>query len=159
MSQVRCDGNYTENLLSVVGFKSEYETPGGVNLPKVTFVLCSDGVTRKQLVKGNDDMRQDSVMEQVFNVANQLLSKCQLTQHLSMRTYKVSRKQESFLVRVLTFECFYYSVRTKCDFSKESPNSNSTIIIVITLKSPKMSGRNLLHYGGGGGGGGPLRLN
>ena len=93
MSQVRCDGNYTENLLSVVGFKSEYETPGGVNLPKVTFVLCSDGVTRKQLVKGNDDMRQDSVMEQVFNVANQLLSKCQLTQHLSMRTYKVSQKQ------------------------------------------------------------------
>ena len=39
--------------------------------------------------QGNDDMRQDAVMEQVFNVANQLLSKNQLTQHLSMRTYKV----------------------------------------------------------------------
>ena len=39
--------------------------------------------------QGNDDMRQDAVMEQVFNVANQLLSKNQLTEHLSMRTYKV----------------------------------------------------------------------
>ena len=72
-----------------MGFNTEYQTPGGFNLPKVTFALCSDGVTWKQLVKGNDDMRQDAVMEQVFNVANQLLSKNQLTEHLSMRTYKV----------------------------------------------------------------------
>ena len=72
---VRCNSDYSTTPLSVVDFKSEFETPGGVVLPKVTFVLCSDGVNRKQLVKGNDDMRQDSVMEQMFDVMNQLLSR------------------------------------------------------------------------------------
>ena len=88
--QVRKNGDYSAcHFPTVVGFKSEFETPGGINVPKVTFVVCSDGLTRRQLVKGFDDMRQDSVMEQVFVLANQLLSRDPTTRNLRMRTYKV----------------------------------------------------------------------
>ena len=58
------------------------ETPGRFNLPNIPFALYSDGVTRKQLVKGNDVIRQNSVMEQIFNMTNQLFSKNMLSLRL-----------------------------------------------------------------------------
>ena len=73
--------HFFSNLICVVSFKIDSETSGGVDLPKFTVNLCLDGVTRKQLVKGNDDMRQNSMMGQVFNIANQLLSKNMLAYH------------------------------------------------------------------------------
>jgi len=44
-----------------------------------------------QLLKGKDDLRQDAVMQQLFNVVNRLLEKDDLTSHRDMRirTYKV----------------------------------------------------------------------
>lgn len=42
-------------------------------------------------MKGNDDIRQDAVMEQVFTLVNQLLARDERTRrrHLNIRTYKV----------------------------------------------------------------------
>ena len=40
--------NSFSNLISVVGFKMDSETPRGFDLPKVPFALYSDGVTRKR---------------------------------------------------------------------------------------------------------------
>jgi len=51
-------------------FEPYFETCGGVNLPKVVKAVGSDGVTRKHLVKGRDDLRQDAVMQQVLCAAN-----------------------------------------------------------------------------------------
>eukprot|EP00882_Tetradesmus_deserticola_P032872 GHRQ01037507.1.p2 GENE.GHRQ01037507.1~~GHRQ01037507.1.p2 ORF type:complete len:118 (+),score=53.93 GHRQ01037507.1:229-582(+) len=52
----------------------------------------SHGVLHKQLVKsGNDDLRQDAVMQQFFGLINDLLSSSASSQQrqLSLRTYRV----------------------------------------------------------------------
>ncbi|CAH3032263.1 unnamed protein product [Porites lobata] len=80
-----------DDLVHVVRFDSKFCLAGGVNLPKIIFCIGSDGVKRRQLVKGRDDLRQDAVMEQVFGMVNQLLIKNSETRKrkLKMRTYKV----------------------------------------------------------------------
>jgi ataxia telangiectasia mutated family protein len=64
---------------------------GGVNAPKKLLCHSSLGRQLPQLLKGKDDLRQDAVMQQLFNVVNRLLDKDDLTCHrqLNIRTYKV----------------------------------------------------------------------
>ncbi|XP_072119204.1 serine-protein kinase ATM isoform X1 [Mobula birostris] len=83
-------GKY-ENLLTVKSFKSQFRLAGGVNLPKIIDCVGSDGKERRQLVKGRDDLRQDAVMQQVFQMCNKLLEKNSETRKrkLTIRTYKV----------------------------------------------------------------------
>ncbi|KAK4844691.1 hypothetical protein QYF36_023299 [Acer negundo] len=64
----------------------------GINAPKVVECLGSDGCKYKQLAKsGNDDLRQDAVMEQVFGLVNTFLRNHRDTwkRRLGVRTYKV----------------------------------------------------------------------
>lgn len=64
----------------------------GINAPKVVECLGSDGKRYKQLAKsGNDDLRQDAVMEQLFDLVNSLLVRHRDTssRSLGIRTYKV----------------------------------------------------------------------
>ena len=64
----------------------------GISAPKIVTALGSDGVKYKQLVKGgNDDLRQDAIMEQVFAAVSSLLKLHRDTQqrNLGIRTYKV----------------------------------------------------------------------
>ncbi|XP_070172770.1 serine-protein kinase ATM [Polyergus mexicanus] len=87
---VRPSGNYD----NVVGIKAYQETcvfVGGVTAPKKVICVGTDGVQRRQLVKGKDDLRQDAVMQQVFTVMNTLLRTCKETKrrNLRIRTYKV----------------------------------------------------------------------
>lgn len=63
----------SNKLVKIVGFEKVFSLQGGINLPKVIWCQSSDGVTRRQLVKNRDDLRQDSVMQQVFSVVNLLL--------------------------------------------------------------------------------------
>ena len=56
-------------------------------------ITCIDskGVKHKQLVKsGNDDLRQDAVMQQFFGLVNYMLQADAKTRkrHLKIRTYK-----------------------------------------------------------------------
>eukprot|EP01126_Amoeba_proteus_P030658 TRINITY_DN30256_c0_g1_i1.p1 TRINITY_DN30256_c0_g1~~TRINITY_DN30256_c0_g1_i1.p1 ORF type:complete len:362 (+),score=73.07 TRINITY_DN30256_c0_g1_i1:57-1088(+) len=53
--------------------------------------MGSNGVTYKQLVKGDDDLRQDAVMQQMFNLVNTFLKEVASTRKrmLRIRTYKV----------------------------------------------------------------------
>lgn len=62
-----------------------------MNAPKKIICVGTDGVYRRQLVKGKDDLRQDAVMQQVFTVMNALLRTCKETKrrNLRIRTYKV----------------------------------------------------------------------
>ncbi|XP_019416969.1 PREDICTED: serine/threonine-protein kinase ATM isoform X2 [Lupinus angustifolius] len=64
----------------------------GINAPKVVECLGSDGCRYRQLAKsGNDDLRQDAVMEQFFGLVNTFLRNHQDTwkRRLGVRTYKV----------------------------------------------------------------------
>ncbi len=60
-------------------------------MPKIIECVGSDGKIYTQLVKSNDDLRQDAVMQQFFRMVNVLLAKNQETskRHLMVRTYKV----------------------------------------------------------------------
>ncbi|KAM9300934.1 serine-protein kinase ATM isoform 3-T5 [Morus bassanus] len=83
-------GRY-ENLVTIRSFKPEFRLAGGVNLPKIIDCVGSDGKERRQLVKGRDDLRQDAVMQQVFQMCNTLLQQNTETRKrkLTIRRYKV----------------------------------------------------------------------
>ncbi|RYO97250.1 hypothetical protein DL764_007350 [Monosporascus ibericus] len=64
----------------------------GVSAPKIITAIGSNGGRYKQLVKGgNDDLRQDAIMEQVFAAVSSVLKHHRSTQqrNLGIRTYKV----------------------------------------------------------------------
>ncbi|KAI0063978.1 hypothetical protein BV25DRAFT_1837166 [Artomyces pyxidatus] len=71
-----------------------YEVAGGVNWPKIVYCVGADGVKYKQLFKGegDDDLRQDAVMEQVFDIVHVVLQRDRETRrrNLSIRRYKTS---------------------------------------------------------------------
>jgi len=87
----------------VIGFEDDAQVPhvvsfditavlvGGINAPKKVSCRGSDGKEYTQLVKGNDDLRQDAVMEQLFDIANELLcaDADSAARNLHMRTYRV----------------------------------------------------------------------
>ncbi|KAL3883922.1 hypothetical protein ACJMK2_030148 [Sinanodonta woodiana] len=75
----------------IVKFMPTFKLAGGINLPKIIDCVGSDGRSRRQLVKGRDDLRQDAVMQQVFEMVNNLLQKETETRkrRLKIRTYKV----------------------------------------------------------------------
>ncbi|KAM4828046.1 serine-protein kinase ATM [Thomomys bottae] len=79
------------NLVTVQSFKTEFRLAGGLNLPKIIDCIGSDGKERRQLVKGRDDLRQDAVMQQVFQMCNTLLQRNTETRKrkLTICTYKV----------------------------------------------------------------------
>ncbi|XP_035183026.1 serine-protein kinase ATM isoform X2 [Oxyura jamaicensis] len=83
-------GRY-ENLVTIRSFKPEFHLAGGLNLPKIIDCVGSDGKERRQLVKGRDDLRQDAVMQQVFQMCNTLLQQNTETRKrkLAIRRYKV----------------------------------------------------------------------
>ncbi|KAL7280718.1 hypothetical protein ACG7TL_005660 [Trametes sanguinea] len=77
----------------IAGFKPKYTTAGGVNLPKIVECVGITSRSYKQLYKGEgeDDLRQDAVMEQVFDLVNVVLRRDRETarRNLSVRAYKV----------------------------------------------------------------------
>ncbi|KAJ2984709.1 hypothetical protein NUW58_g5918 [Xylaria curta] len=64
----------------------------GVSAPKIITIIGSNGERFKQLVKGgNDDLRQDAIMEQVFSAVSSVLKLHRATRQrdIGIRTYKV----------------------------------------------------------------------
>lgn len=80
-----------DDVVTVQGFEPTFKLAGGINLPKIIRCLGSDGLKRRQLVKGKDDLRQDAVMQQVFGLVNHLLAQNPETRQrqLHIRRYKV----------------------------------------------------------------------
>ncbi|XP_059060370.1 serine-protein kinase ATM-like [Achroia grisella] len=87
---IRNDCNYN-NLPTLASFDKNFELVGGINFPKKISCRSSDGSLKILLIKGKDDLRQDAVMQQVFNIVNTLLEKNAITSRnkLTIRTYKV----------------------------------------------------------------------
>ncbi|KAK7882898.1 hypothetical protein WMY93_029072 [Mugilogobius chulae] len=80
-----------DDIVTINGFLPQYHLAGGVNLPKIIDCVGSDGKSRRQLVKGQDDLRQDAVMQQVFSMCSMLLQRNTDTRKrkLNIRRYKV----------------------------------------------------------------------
>ncbi|KAF0686845.1 Aste57867_21373 [Aphanomyces stellatus] len=88
----RSDCDYS-NVPRVQSFDKEFTiADSGLHRPKIIFCYGSDGIRRKQLVKGNDDTRQDLVIEQAFEIINTFLNDDPNTRsrHLQIKTYKVT---------------------------------------------------------------------
>lgn len=87
---LRPDGNY-QNVPIVVKWESTMLVMGGLSHPKVLTAQASDGTRHKQLFKYNDDLRQDAIMEQVFEEVSKMLRhhKQARQRNLHVRTYKV----------------------------------------------------------------------
>ncbi|XP_017776533.1 PREDICTED: serine-protein kinase ATM [Nicrophorus vespilloides] len=77
------------NIVGIYKYDLEYNLVGGINAPKRIKCTGTDGIARRQLVKGKDDLRQDAVMQQVFEMLNELLAGNKETFNLRIRTYKI----------------------------------------------------------------------
>ncbi|EAW13128.1 DNA-binding protein kinase TEL1 [Aspergillus clavatus NRRL 1] len=89
--EIRLDCDYSD-VPKLVRYHPEFTVASGVSAPKIVTAVASDGHKYKQLFKGgNDDLRQDAIMEQVFEQVSSLLKDHQATQQrkLGIRTYKV----------------------------------------------------------------------
>ncbi|KAJ3512128.1 hypothetical protein NLJ89_g3702 [Agrocybe chaxingu] len=75
------------DFVSITGYLKKFFTAGGVNVPKICVCMGSDGKGYKQLFKGegSDDLRQDAVMEQVFDLVNNVLRRDRETRRRSLR--------------------------------------------------------------------------
>ncbi|PPQ64768.1 hypothetical protein CVT24_007854 [Panaeolus cyanescens] len=77
----------------ITRYDTVFRNAGGNSVPKIVTCVGSDGRKYKQLFKGegSDDLRQDAVMEQVFDLVNNILRRDQETRRrsLQVRDYKV----------------------------------------------------------------------
>nr|CAD7397997.1 unnamed protein product [Timema cristinae] len=83
-------GQYN-NIVGIHSFENKFEYLGGVTLPKKFTCTDTNGIKHALLVKGQDDLRQDAVMQQVFTIMNMLLRENKETnkRKLLIRTYKI----------------------------------------------------------------------
>jgi ataxia telangiectasia mutated family protein len=89
--QLRLDRDYT-NIPLVASYKEEIRIANGLSAPKVLVAIGTDGKEYRQLFKGgNDDLRQDAIMEQLFGEVSKMLQhhKTSRQRNLHIRTYKV----------------------------------------------------------------------
>lgn len=88
---VRISGDYRQSIVGISKWKSKYLLCAGINEPKRIECIGMNGRPYLQLLKGTDDLRQDSVMQQVFCIMNNLLSQSKVTKkdRLHIRTYIV----------------------------------------------------------------------
>ncbi|KAJ3578031.1 hypothetical protein NPX13_g2535 [Xylaria arbuscula] len=80
------------NIPLVTKLEPTMTIASGVSAPKIITIVGSNGERFKQLVKGgNDDLRQDAIMEQVFAAVSSVLKLHRSTRqrNLGIRTYKV----------------------------------------------------------------------
>ncbi|KAF5383511.1 hypothetical protein D9615_003617 [Tricholomella constricta] len=74
-------------------YESAFKIANGNGVPKINTCIGTDGVKYTQLFKGEggDDLRQDAVMEQVFELVNGILHRDRDTRRrlLNVRDYKV----------------------------------------------------------------------
>lgn len=84
-------GDYDQSIVSIHKWKSTFSIANGVNKPKIIECIGANGQNYKQLLKGTDDLRQDAVMQQVFNIMNDMLNKSKVTKkdRLHIRTYNI----------------------------------------------------------------------
>ncbi|KAK9453420.1 hypothetical protein V1511DRAFT_504672 [Dipodascopsis uninucleata] len=85
------DSNYSK-VPKITSVSKSISLASGLSQPKICVCCSESGHSYKMLVKGgNDDLRQDAIMEQVFDQVNQFFQRNDSTKNrgLHVRTYKV----------------------------------------------------------------------
>lgn len=109
-------GTYNTKTMATMVAVEPYvsSTSTGISQPKIVKVQLSSGVTQKLLLKGgSDDLRQDAIMEQVFEKVNDLWERDDQTRKrkLRIRTYKViSLGTRSGIIEFVTNSAALYDV-------------------------------------------------
>jgi ataxia telangiectasia mutated family protein len=75
-------------------------TDSGIHRPKIVTCVGTSGKRYKQLVKGDDDIRQDAIMQQVFATVNNLLRKNDLS---TRRGQGVKTANQD--LKIITYAC------------------------------------------------------
>ena len=75
------------NNIGISRFEDKVTVLSGRSKPFLIEILGTDGKTYRQIYKGNDDLRQDVIIQQIFVFYKKLLSKN--ANDLSIRNYKV----------------------------------------------------------------------
>eukprot|EP00834_Sanchytrium_tribonematis_P002025 NODE_56_length_28873_cov_1.243101.p1 type:complete len:1847 gc:universal NODE_56_length_28873_cov_1.243101:8720-3180(-) len=70
----------------IVKYDSQCNIQTGLSQPKQVRVICSNGIAYKQLLKGNDDLKQDVLIQENFKNLNHILQK---QNQVKIRTYMV----------------------------------------------------------------------
>ncbi|CAN6647144.1 hypothetical protein TRVA0_022S00914 [Trichomonascus vanleenenianus] len=88
--EIRASGDYSD-VPTMTKMEPKVTIASGLSAPKIVNIWSSDGTRCKLLMKGGDDLRQDAVMEQVFDQANQFfqLDEKAKKRSLKIRIYKV----------------------------------------------------------------------
>ncbi|CAD0105917.1 unnamed protein product, partial [Aureobasidium uvarum] len=89
--ELRPDRDYS-SVPVVAKYRDDIRIAGGLSAPKILVAIGTDGKEYRQLFKGgNDDLRQDAIMEQVFGEVSKMLQthKTSRQRNLHVRTYKV----------------------------------------------------------------------
>lgn len=63
--KVRIEQSAAYSIPLISNWGSSVEHVGGINDPLKLSLVSSDGICSHELLKGNDDLRQDAVLEQV----------------------------------------------------------------------------------------------
>lgn len=86
---IKVSGDYSQSIVGINKWKSTFSVANGINAPKRIECIGSNGQQYSQLLKGTDDLRQDAVMQQVFNIMNDMLVQSKVTKkdRLHVRTY------------------------------------------------------------------------
>ena len=109
----------------IAGFEPDFAiTETGIHRPKIVMCTGSQGGSFRQLVKGEDDIRQDAIMSQVFTYVNNLMKRRtnssdesrnlknagrQTRRRLNMITYNVMPLSPSSGVsNNFTYDVFYF---------------------------------------------------
>ncbi|PLW50604.1 hypothetical protein PCANC_06966 [Puccinia coronata f. sp. avenae] len=80
-----------DSMPCISNYETKFTVASGLSAPKITICRGSNGISYKQIFKGGDDVRQDAVMEQVFELVNNFLEgdpECQ-KRSLNFKTYIV----------------------------------------------------------------------
>lgn len=89
--ELASDRDYSK-VPTIVKLEPAMSIASGVSAPKIITAVGSNGQRFRQLVKGgNDDLRQDAIMEQVFAAVSEVFKLHRTTRqrNLGIRTYKV----------------------------------------------------------------------
>ncbi|WVQ93187.1 hypothetical protein IAU59_000251 [Kwoniella sp. CBS 9459] len=80
-----------KSIPTFVRYRTQFSYAGGVHRPKIMKCYDTTAKQHQQLFKADDEVRQDAVMEQVFTITNDLLSRDRQAKarDLQFRTYNV----------------------------------------------------------------------
>mmetsp|Transcript_9361 Transcript_9361/g.35034 ORF Transcript_9361/g.35034 Transcript_9361/m.35034 type:complete len:3189 (-) Transcript_9361:83-9649(-) len=91
-TELRADADYSTCVVRIGRFEDRFQVADqGISAPKIIFCVGRDGKRYKQLVKGQDDTRQDAVMQQTFATVNEVLREdaAARAKHLRIVTYRI----------------------------------------------------------------------